>query len=204
MIDHLIFAAPTLETGNDIIKEKLGVRPVFGGRHLGYGTHNALLKIGPQTYLEVIAPDPAQGVSGRSLWMGLHDVQQPGLIWWAAKGKLPESVLEARALGWKLGPVKDGSRVLENGNTLRWKLTDPFRRQENGVLPFLIDWDSGPHPADNLADSGIQLVDFQLLHPEPERIASYLAAVAPDIPVTHAATPSLRIGLSTPLGTVYL
>ena len=33
IIDHLIFAAPSLELGMDVIEEIIGVRPVVGGQH---------------------------------------------------------------------------------------------------------------------------------------------------------------------------
>src|SRR5690606_32799802 len=59
-IDHLVFAAPTLEAGRSAIAALTGVTPAFGGVHTGAGTHNALASLGAPTYLEVIARDPDQ------------------------------------------------------------------------------------------------------------------------------------------------
>lgn len=203
--DHLIFGVPDLHSGTDLITKWLGAAPVPGGKHRGFGTHNTLLKIGNGIYLEVIAPDPEQAATGKPIWMGLDRLSSPALIWWAAKAdNLQTKVQNSLDHGWDLGDILAGNRALPNGNILRWQLTDPYKVQENGVLPFLIDWAGGPHPTDNLPDSGCELVDFQLLHPEPEKIHAYLAALELEVPVQYHVSAVIRAGLQTPSGLVYL
>src|SRR5262249_52693094 len=59
-VDHLVVASTHLTVGVEWVAARLGVSPVLGGVHTGFGTHNALVGLrGP--YLEVMAYDPAQG-----------------------------------------------------------------------------------------------------------------------------------------------
>jgi hypothetical protein len=70
-LDHLVVAALTLEHGCNYVKEILGSEPYGGGRHLQQGTHNKVIRLGDEVYLEVIAPDPASDMKPR--WFSLAD-----------------------------------------------------------------------------------------------------------------------------------
>src|SRR3954447_8836016 len=73
-IDHLVVSAPTLAAGAAWARSAIGADPRPGGRHVRMGTHNLLLGLGPDAYLEVIATDPAAPPPGRPRWFGLDDL----------------------------------------------------------------------------------------------------------------------------------
>jgi hypothetical protein len=64
-VDHLVWGGPDLDREIDRLEQWTGVRAVLGGRHPGEGTRNALIRLGPTTYLELIGPDLTQTRSGR-------------------------------------------------------------------------------------------------------------------------------------------
>src|SRR5262249_59484933 len=85
-IDHLVYATPDLAAGVRHIEAVLGIQASPGGQHPRQGTRNALLALGPTSYLEIIGPDPDQPKPPPPRKFEIHDLKEPPLVTWAAKG----------------------------------------------------------------------------------------------------------------------
>lgn len=165
-IDHIIITTPKLETGMDWVEERLHYRPVLGGKHPNWGTHNALLGLGERCYLEVLAPDPSLPTPQRGRWLADYCALGTGWASWAAaSSNLSKTIQELVSIGIELGTIQGGSRMSAGGSLLEWQLTDPYILPWDGYFPFLIDWGSSPHPASALPQAGV-ISDIQVMLPQ--------------------------------------
>ncbi len=202
-VDHLIYATPDLTAGIEQIEELLGVRPDLGGQHPDYGTRNALLALGDETYLEIIAPDREQPEPIRPRLFGMDELEGPVLVTWAAKATDLDRLTEAAGVsGTRLGDVKVGGRRQPDGTFLSWRITDPYMPREGGLVPFFIDWGDTPHPAAGTVKGG-ELLGVRAEHPEPDRVAGVLADLGLVLPVALGA-PTLIATIATRDGTIEL
>jgi Glyoxalase-like domain len=202
LIDHLIYGAPDLVGAVADLEERLGVRAQAGGRHIGLGTHNALLALGPQTYLEIIAPDPGQPEPPVPRPFGLDGVSRGGLVGWAmACQDIDTAVANSRDHGYDPGEVASMQRAGPTGAVLRVQLT--LNVTPGGLVPFLISWGDTAHPARS-APRGLLLESFHLEHPNPASLAPLLTALGADVEIEPAATPALIARLSGPNGSTML
>ena len=169
-VDHLVYASPDLDHGISRIEDLLGVRASSGGSHEGMGTRNALVSLGPNCYLEIIAPDPAQTEYFSPRPFGIDDLQSPKLMTWAAKGKNLDNLVQRTAKqGIELGEAFAMSRQLPEGQILNWTLTFPMQTEGAGLRPFFIDWGETPHPSLSAA-KGAQLLELTIEHPLQEEL----------------------------------
>jgi hypothetical protein len=199
-IDHLVYASPELGAAVEQIATLIGVRPAYGGQHLGLGTHNALLALGPRTYLEIIAPDPGQHPPADPLPFGLGELTTPALRAWAvAPDDFDEVVRRSVAGGFDYGPIVPGHRRTADGRDLHWRMSASSRGPGTGIVPFLIDWGGGPHPADS-APVGAALCDFRIRASDPQRLAAQLAALELAVDVEQGDEAGLRATLTGPGG----
>ena len=70
VFDHFLLYCDDLNEAINKIEALTGVRPAVGGKHVGRGTHNAIVSLAennsdgstkfPPVYLELIAKDPEQ------------------------------------------------------------------------------------------------------------------------------------------------
>lgn len=203
-VDHLVYATPDLERGVKEIERLIGVSPTPGGQHPGRGTRNALVALGPDVYLEIVATDPDQPSPATPRWLGIDTIVTSTLTTWAAKSSALAE-LRARAVenGVPLGEVKSGARQRPDGARLSWQLTEPEPLIEDGVIPFFIDWGGSPHPARSLP-GGATLTDLRIEHPDVERVQRMLDVLGLDVTVTSAATPALVAIIDGPHGRVEL
>jgi hypothetical protein len=201
-VDHLIYAAPDLEAAVADLAERLGVRAAGGGQHVGQGTHNRLLALGPRIYLEVVAPDPGQPEPAAPRPYGVDGVTHPGLVGWALECEdVAVAVSRARARGFDPGDPIDGQRVTADGTRLRWRLTR--NALTAGVVPFLISWGDTEHPA-AAAPGGLTLVSVAVEHPDPDGIRRAIGALGGHAEVRTAPRPALVARISSPRGEVEL
>lgn len=189
-IDHLVYAVPDLNAGIAHIEQLLGVRAAPGGRHPGRGTRNALLALGDRTYLEIIGPDPDQPQVTSPMWLGVDRAGTARLATWAASAQHIEAdARTARAAGAALGDIMAGARTTTDGIELRWRFTDPSCVVADGVVPFLIDWGSTPHPAQRAPRA--VLLGLRAEHPQAEATVALLRAMQLDLDVQTGARPTL-------------
>ncbi|MDT6960086.1 VOC family protein [Cupriavidus sp. SZY C1] len=216
-LDHLVVAAPDLESGAQHVADLLGIAPQPGGAHPRMGTHNRVLGLFGGMYLEVIAIDPAADAPQRPRWFGLDSdaVQQrlrdgPFLAHWAARVERPADLsrwqaqypdriapaipMDRGALHWRLTVPDDGSLPAWHGEAAS---------AGEGLFPTLIQWDVPNHPGVALPRQDLALRALRGRHPHAELLRQGLAWIgaAHLIEIEQAdGPPGLTAEIETPAG----
>ncbi|CAH1000582.1 hypothetical protein LEM8419_01716 [Neolewinella maritima] len=194
MLDHLVYVVADLQAA---VARFASAGLLFspGGRHTARGTHNALLRLGPRSYLEVLAVDPTTDLPAPR-WMGIDLGTLPRLSRWA---------LHAGAKDFPTEDWQQGTRILADGRALHWRLTDPGSAPATEVVPFLIDWSgSTTHPAEALPDAGVELVDLRLYSPDEHTVNQTLQRYGAGQRAVQAASPRIAATVRGPIGLVRL
>ena len=201
-IDHLIVATPGLEAGIEHLENLIGVPAIAGGSHPGMGTCNALIGLGPECYLELIGPDPAQPDFNGTRPFGIDALEDTQLVGWAARRDGLSQFAQAQQ---HLGEVIAISRETTTGELLGWEMAfvSGAGPEAMSILPFFIDWGPTPHPAQQCSQEA-KLTRLQLQHPRPAEVLSFLSALELDISVSTAPKPGICAFITCPKGQLRL
>ena len=210
-LDHLVVATDSLEHGAAYITDKLGVEPSGGGKHDAMGTHNRLLKLGREIYVEVIAIDPDTGPTGFPRWFNLDNPAfqaglktKPRLVAWVARTDNIDSVAA------EIFQQRVQVRAMRRG-ALQWRFagTDDGSLPGDGLIPHLIQWEVPDHPARMLPESDCRLIGLEGAHPDPGSVQAVISRLGLEnviaIQAVSTRTPQgLRARIRTPKGIVAL
>ena len=147
-IDHVILGINDLEKGMKTFNDQSGVMPKFGGFLPAFGTHNALISLGNNSYLEIIAPqpnlDPVDSAFG-----GLEKYAALTPIGWALQVEdLQEVVNQLNNNKITHSGIKPGARKTSNRGWLRWHTVFLKNAQKLSINPFFIKWETdSAHPS---------------------------------------------------------
>lgn len=195
-LDHLVIAATDLDEGARWVEERVGMPLEAGGRHVTFGTHNRLLSLGPDCYLEVISVDPAAPRPDRPRWFELDSPAMrerlgagPALVHWVVRVDSVDEIADPLELSrgdnrWVIGVPADGRMTL------------------GGLAPSRILWRSPP-PSTTLPDKAIHLESLVVSSEEPAQLSALVADVDGPVKVQRGAS-GLVATLTTPAGTVTL
>ncbi len=169
-IDHLVYVVKDLEAAMIWFEIKLGCQVTFGGYHTTQGTKNALINLGNQCYLEILAIDGNTSIPAPR-WMGIDVFDEPQLTRWSLKSTdLQHDSQILKKYNPQMGEIKGGQRKTSSGNQLTWEMIMPLAKPAVEIIPFMTDWQqSAVHPTGQLPEE-CELIELELTHSSPHLI----------------------------------
>lgn len=199
LLDHILLGCNDLDRGIAFVEKHTGVRAAFGGVHPGAGTQNALLSLGTNRYLEIIAPDPKQPASADA-----RDLKEltddPLLVGWAAHpGNLNAFAAGLKRQGLVIEGPMPGSRKRPDGRVLTWKVVR-LKDEPTTLLPFFIEWSADSiHPSID-SPQGCHLLRFAVSCPDPASLTRMADQIGLDLSISESRLYLLRAIIAGPKG----
>ena len=202
-LDHIVWAVPDLDESMDIFYQKTGITPQFGGYHDSQGTKNALVRLGPKSYLELLAPDHKSSIS-KNRWMGIDLLTVPRITRIAfSTTYIKEKASILNAYNPNLGLITDGHRKTPSGMTINWKMTVPYHSTLIDLAPFFIDWSrSSMHPCQSLTEQPIEIKRIKMTSQHAQNLQKLYSDLDIKGDHIHTGAEEIMIELSTPKGIV--
>jgi hypothetical protein len=178
VLDHVAIGCASLDAGAAYVCDLLGVEVPAGGRHERMGTHNRLMRLGGDVYLELIAIDPEGQSPARPRWFALDEAWQQARI--AERPRPIAWLASTRDIAGDLAAAPElGAAVEMTRGDLVWQiaLTADGVPPRRGLLPVLIEWPGGRSPVARIPDLGVTLVTLRLVTAAPALLRAALARI---------------------------
>ena len=163
-LDHIVLGSVTLEEGTEFVENILQAKLSDIGYHKDMGTHNRVIRISEEVYLEVISIDPKMSYLNNRKWFNLDNSN--------LQSKLKKS---PQIIGYVIenndsniskyyDPFFEGSRA-----NYRWQFAMPTYKKnvldskiiETGIIPSLIYWKS-KKPIYQMKKNQFELISFEI------------------------------------------
>ncbi len=184
-IDHVIYATPRLDETAARLEVEHGLVARGGGRHVGIGTENRIVPLGPG-YLELIAvadiAEAERSALGLALATRIHE-RGEGLLGWVVA--VDNVVAEASRTGAELS-------VIERAG-LRARLAGVATAMSEPALPFFIERDAGvADPGEDGDSGGISWVEVS---GDATRLSAWLGGADLPVRVSDGEPALLGVGI---------
>lgn len=209
-LDHIVFICGDLKAGSERFADVTGVAPTFGGVHASGRTQNSLLRLGEDTYVEILAPVGAPSPDDDDWTRQAHSAGEGRVLTYCLRSATPLANLAevANRHGWGRVAVKSNGRVRPDGDRLRWNWLDVSASPFGRAFPFFIDWLDSAHPSRSMDSPGglapLRLRRFAVGHPKAAELATALATFGHAIATFASVTTTFQIEIETPRGRVWL
>lgn len=204
-LDHLSVIAPSLAEGVAHIRNCLDLDIPYGRAHDGMGTHNHLLRLGDDVYLEVIAADPAAPPPGRPRWFGLDDTALVRSSWdsgFRLRGWVARTTDVAEVLARHGSILGEEVRLSGSGRNFSFAVPPGGALPLGGLAPSVIDRGGHPPSIAAMPDLGARLRSFVVEHPEPAEVMALYERLGVENPpkVQRGERLRYRAVIETPIG----
>ena len=170
-LDHIVFGALTLEEGTELVESLLQAKLSDIGYHRDMGTHNRVIRISENVYLEVVSIDPQNSNLKNRKWFNLDNSnlqtklkKTPQIIGYVIENNDPN-------IFKYFDPFFEASR-----DNYKWQFAMPTIKNNNvdckiintGIIPSLISW-KGKKPIHKMKKNQFELMSLEIVLSEKQK-----------------------------------
>lgn len=198
-IDHVIIGVADLDRGIEEFRRLTGVTPVAGGVHPGRGTHNALVALDEDRYLEILAAVPDPPASDEVTEVRRLEKLTPW-GWAVSTDDIDATMKFLEETGFEVSPAVPGSRRKSDGTTLEWRTFGV--RPDLPLAPFFINWSAASRHPSTETPQGCALASMVIDLPAEAPSRRLLDLLGVGVEVRTAQAARMEITLRCPNGIV--